>query len=114
MYSVTQRGKTIELPVELYNRYQEKAEKRGIPVKIFVNDFLMMNLEKEDLLRKISPTLSFIGIDDNRILIRDKNRIADIYLKNHSLVCDLDKKTDCDHVRFALACPELGKLKVKA
>lgn len=113
MYNMVQRGKTIELPVELYNRYQEKAEKRGIPIKLFVNDLLMMNLEKEELLKRISPSLSFISIDDNKILIRDKNRIADIYLKNHTLFCDLDKKTDCDHIHFALACPELGKLKVK-
>lgn len=107
------RGRTVELPPELYQKYMDKAKEKGTTVKYLVKDLLMMNLEKEDLLKRISPALSFVGINENTIMIRDKNRIADIYLKDHTLFCNLDGKTDCNHVRFALACPELGKLKVK-
>jgi hypothetical protein len=39
-----------------------------------------------------------------------KNQIAEITLKNNQLYCSLDEKTDCVHVHYALALPELARL----
>ena len=111
--TLVNRGKTIELDPELYEKFQNKADLKGQTVKSYVQELLSMYLDREDVLEQLSPALSFISYDKDKILIRDKNRIADIWLKNSKLFCDLCQKDDCPHIHYAMACLELGKLKKK-
>ena len=47
-------------------------------------------------------------------LLRDKSakgeRLAEITIRNRKIWCSLDNSEDCDHIHFALAIPEFGRL----
>ena len=107
--------KTLTIREEVYNKINEFHQKQQTPVKFnpWVSDYLLMSIEKDEFLKEYAPFLSKIGIEGNRITIRDDKtkKYADVYLKDHSLFCELDNSDSCIHVRFALALPELSLLK---
>jgi hypothetical protein len=100
---------------EVYDKIKSKydSEKTGISFVRWVSDYLLMNLEKDEFIRSYAPHLSKIGIHENRLIIKDtkKNQLAEIFLKDGQLYCSLDESTDCLHIHFALALPELARLK---
>lgn len=79
------------------------------------SDYVMMNLERDEFLKDYAPYLEKIGYSNNMLTIRDHkvNNITDIFMKDGRLYCSLDETDDCMHIHFALALPELSKLKRK-
>lgn len=92
-----------------------KAQKTNLSFTKWISEYILMNLERDEFLRIYAPFLEKIGISDNRITIRDSKmeKLTDVFLKDEKLFCSLDESDDCIHIHFALALPELGRLKKK-
>ena len=90
-----------------------KASKTDKKMSGWMLDSTLMQLEKEDFLQIYAPYLEKITVNDNSIIIRDEKlrRIVEVSYKNKKFWCDVDEKDSCQHVHFALALPELAKLK---
>ncbi|MEW5841018.1 MAG: hypothetical protein AB1753_08440 [Thermoproteota archaeon] len=71
----------------------------------------MMNLERYEYLKQWAPNFSY-QIVDNEVQITDSRakRIYIVRQTDHQLYCDDDKATNCVHVQFALATPELARI----
>lgn len=62
------------------------------------------------LIDKTSYRFEHINVKDNHITIKDRklSRIVDVWIKEkNALWCELDNRTDCDHVHAALQVPEV-------
>lgn len=118
MYVHVLRPNIVPVDIEkpLYEKISKIAFARNIPIKKYVNEMLMMNLEKDEFLKFYAPYLSKVGLQDNILLLKDSksNIYVEISLKNNTLFCSAHESTDCIHVHFALALPEIVKLKIKA
>lgn len=107
--------KTLSIKEEIFNKIEIKYNKLAPKESItsWVSDYLLMNIEKDEFLKEYAPFLEKIGINDNRLTIRDSktNKLTDVFLKNKKLFCSLDESDDCLHIHYVLALPELAKLK---
>jgi len=108
---------TVAIEQEIYALAKDHAEAKGIPLVKFVNDMLLLNIEKDRFLRAYAPKLSFNGIasDGSSLFIRDErlDRTAQVFLRDGHLYCDVDNRQDCEHIHFALALPEVARLNLK-
>ena len=106
---------TVDIARPVYQKISEIAKENNRPIKDFVNELLLMNIEKDNFLKSYAPYLSKAGSHENSLYIKDHNvnRTAEVILKDHTLFCILDNSKNCIHVHFALALPELGKLNIK-
>lgn len=109
-------GKKDIIPVDLERPLHEKlkksAETKNISLRKYVNELLVMNLEKEEFMSKYAPMIQYISAQDNKIILKDnkKNQFTEVFKKNSNLYCTLDESTDCIHIHYVLALPELGKI----
>lgn|SRR3989338_3464348 len=107
--------KNLSVLNNVYDKVKSRydVEKTDLSFVKWVSEYLLMNLEKDEFVRGYAPFLSKVGIQDNRLIIKDskKNQFAEVYLKNNQLFCTLDESSDCMHIHFALALPELARLK---
>lgn len=107
-----------EVFAKIKQKFLEKQKRNAMDeskrIGSFVNDLLVDVLEKDKFLSVMMPYYSPIGIHDNVLFIRDERnkKVAEIYLKDHTLYCDLDQTQDCEHIRFAYAIPEVAKLNI--
>lgn len=107
---------TITIQEDIYERARALAYSKGRRLKEWANEILLMEVEKDEFLKRYAPNLSLINITETSLLIRDTklSRTAEIIIKDCELVCLLEqdekKAKDCIHTRFALALPEVGKL----
>jgi len=101
---------TVDIEKPLYNKLFMIKEKKGISIRKYVYDVLLMNLEKEEFLRQYVPFLSIIGIQDNILYIKDakKDKIIEIRMKNGKLQSNDSNPT---YLQYAMALPELVRLK---
>lgn len=102
------------LKQKLIEKQQRNALDENKKIGSFVNDLLIDVLEKDKFLSVMMPYYSPIGIHDNTLFIKDERnkKVAEIYLKDHTLYCDLDQTQDCEHIHFAYAIPEVAKLNI--
>lgn len=93
--------------------FKKSQELKAKSLSTFIEDLILMNIEREEFLKRFAPGLSKVGFQNNAIYIKDHktNRIAEIYLTDHHLWCSVDEASDCIHVHFALALPEIVMLK---
>jgi hypothetical protein len=105
-----------KLKQKLVEKQQRNALDENKKIGSFVNDLLVDVLEKDEFLSVMMPYYSPIGIHDNVLFIRDEKnkKVAEIYLKDHMLYCDLDQTQDCEHIHFAYAIPEVAKLNISS
>ena len=106
----------VDIKREVYNKISKIAESKETSIRKYVNEVLLLNLEKYEFLKIYAPYLSKVGIEGNRLTIRDekaKQKNYDVYLHDSKLVCETDGSDSCIHVRFALCLPELAKLRQK-
>lgn len=107
-----------EVFAKIKQKFQEKQQRNALDenkkIGSFVNELLVDVLEKDEFLSIMMPYYSPIGIHDNILFIRDERnkKVAEIYLKDHLLYCDLDEAQDCEHIHFAYAIPEVAKLNI--
>lgn len=106
------REPTISIQKEVYEKLSSKAKERNADLKGFVNELLVMNIEKEEFMSKYAPMIQYIAAQDNKIILKDskKNQFTEVFKKNSNLYCTLDESSDCIHIHYVLALPELGKI----
>lgn len=110
------RSPTIAIKEHIHKLVKVKADAKGVSIVDFVNDLILLNIEKDDFLRKYyGEYLSMVGYHQNSIFVKDtkKGRTAEIFLKDSKLYCTLDDTDDCIHIHYALAQPEIAKLNMK-
>lgn len=119
---ITKGDKQVVIHRDLVARLQSKWEERKVRLPQtnktfngFVNELLSDVIEKDEFLQKYAPTLSLEGHSYNVLFIRDAKRkaLAEIYRHDSKIKCALCNTFDCEHVHFALAVPEVAKLRLK-
>ena len=79
----------------------------------WVLDIILQAIEKDKWLKNYASHLSFVGIDKNGILLRDrhlKDSIVEIKLLDNRLWCQICREKNCMHVYYTMARPELASL----
>lgn len=106
------RSPTVAISEPVYSKAKAKAEARGMTLIDYVNEILLLNVEKDDFLKRYAPYIEAITVG-NTIVLRDHkiNKVAEIYMKNGMLYCSHDESNDCMHIHFALALPDVAKIK---
>jgi len=101
---------TVDIERNLHQKLVKNAESSGTSLRKYVNELLLMNLEKDEFLSKYAPFLHKIGIQDNALYIKDSknNKLVEIRLKNGKLQSNDD---DPIYLQYAMALPELSRLK---
>ena len=104
------REPTVSILKETYQTLSKKAQKNHMLIKTYVNELLLMNLEKDDFLSKYAPYISKIGIEGNTLYLKDhkKDKVIEIRLRDGKIQ---SSNTDPIYVQYAMALPELGRLK---
>ena len=84
----------------------EKSDKTFVR---WISDYILMNFEKDDFLRKYAPFISKIGITQNVLYLKDskKNEVIEIRMVNGKLQSSYE---DPIYLQYAMALPELAKL----
>jgi hypothetical protein len=109
----------ISVTVELYDRLNdiyESDNKRPENQKFspWINTILQKFADHSQALKQYGPFLEFKDTSENMIHIFDHklNKSIDVYIngKKKELQCETDKKTDCLHVGFCFAIPEVYKV----
>jgi hypothetical protein len=69
-------------------------------------------LERRKILRE-AHFISLIGFADDAVILKDvrkDGRLIEVQIRNNYLKCLHDNNSDCIHVGFALALPEVRKI----
>ena len=89
--------------------------KNPITFSAWVSQTILDVVGKDKFLKTYAPNLSLASPPSpESLIIRDKSakgeRLAEITIRNRKIWCSLDNSEDCDHIHFALAIPEFGRL----
>ncbi len=79
----------------------------------WVLDIILNAIAKDDWLQEYASHLSYVGIDKNGILLRDKHlkdSIVEVKLLDNRLWCQICREKNCMHVYYTMARPELSLL----
>lgn len=97
--------------VEQLKEEKDVDHPRKTPLGAFLERLLWPVLENEEILRRYGPFLSKLEITPDSVLLRDnrENIIVELVLKEGDLFCLHDERSDCVHVGFAWALPEVYK-----
>ncbi len=110
----SKRKPTVAIEQTIYTKAKAKAEEKGLTLQDYVNETLLLNVEKDEFLKRYAPYLEKITVGQTLVLRDHKiNKIIEVFLKNNTLYCSHDESGDCMHIHFALAIPEIAKLKFK-
>jgi hypothetical protein len=101
----------VKIENTIYARVKAKAAEKGQNIQTYVNDLLLMNVEKDEFLKKYAPHFS-ATVGEHAIYIYDskKDKSFEIRLKDVKPVCITEESDSCEHIRFALAIPEVGRI----
>ena len=104
---------TVEIFVENYEKMKQRAIRKRLNIKEYVNDFLQGYLEKEEFLARVAPSLSVDSYQGNRITLKDvkKKILVDVFYVNGELQCEADQSNNCIHTKFIWMIPEISKIK---
>ena len=106
--TITVSGKHL---LELQKKYDLEREKHpGISFASFIAESALMELERRQLVRE-AAFISLIGMHDDMITLKDSKtkRFVEVQIKNQKLKCLTDDSTNCIHVGFTFALPEVRK-----
>lgn len=87
---------------EIHKMYkQEKSEKSFTQ---WTSDKIILVIKKENFLKKIIPHIEKIVIQNNSIILRDKQlqKLVEVTYKDGIFFCDTDKDKCCTHIKFVL------------
>lgn len=111
----SKRMPTVAIQEQIYSKAKAKAEEKGMTLLEYVNETLLLNVEKDDFLKGYAPYIEKINVGQTLVLRDHKvNKLVEVFLKNNILYCSLDESGDCMHIHFALAIPEIARLKFKS
>jgi len=90
----------------------EKLKRPRLTFTGFITEAALMELERQNLLQE-AQFISFIGENNGIITLKDfrkKEKFVEVQIKENDLVClSAECGSDCIHVGFALALPEIRK-----
>lgn len=115
---------TVAIQKDIYEKVKKVAELKGRTIQDYINETLLMNVERDEFLKIFAPYLSLEHASNNTIFLHDEKLNETILIKlkyyedksydcNVDVFCEHDQSDECLHVRFALALPELMQLNLK-
>jgi hypothetical protein len=108
--TVTVSGKVLTQLEDNYKR--EKVKRPSLSFAAFVSESTLIELERRKILRE-AQFISLIGFADDAVILKDVRRdgiLIEVQLRNKYLKCLHHNSSDCIHVGFALALPEVMKI----
>jgi len=112
--------KSYALKDELFDKLQKKFEQQKKELKLkgitsfsaYLTYLMNIEIEKLEFVRRKKLFFEKVMLDSTTLVIKDniEKRVVKIKIKNKSLFCELDKKTNCMHVGFAYSLPEIYDL----
>jgi hypothetical protein len=107
--TITVSGKSLS---ELERRYSiEKTKHPNLSFAAFVSESALIELERRRMLRE-AQFVSLVGFSDDAVILKDirKNgKLIEVQIRNKNLKCIAEDTSECIHVGFALALPEVRK-----
>jgi hypothetical protein len=75
----------------------------------YIDGIIMEKIEADEYLSRMAPFMQKVGLQDNSIMIKDYklNRIAEVQIQGRELLCLLCNKSNCVHVGYSYAIPEV-------
>jgi hypothetical protein len=108
--TVTVSGKALS---QLEDNYKaEKVKRPNLSFATFVSESALIELERRKIIRE-AQFISLIGFGDDAVILKDvrkDGRLIEVQIRNKNLKCLHDDTSDCIHVGFALALPEVRKV----
>jgi len=89
----------------------EKSKRPSLTFTGFITEAALMELERQNLLRE-AQLISLIAENNGIITLKDfrKKRFVEVQIKEDKIKClDTECGSDCIHVGFTLALPEVRK-----
>lgn len=77
----------------------------------WVLEMILQAIEKDKWVKGYAPHLSYVGINKNGVLLRDrhlKDSIVEVKLLDNRLWCQICREKNCMHVYFTMSRPELS------
>lgn len=101
--------------LELYNNDKKRPSNQKFTAYL---DLILKNtIAFNKQITEYGPFLEFNSAIDNHITVKDNtmNRLVTIYInsKKKELQCDFCEKTDCLHIGFCFAVPEIYKVLIE-
>ena len=108
--TVTVSGKVLAQLEDNYKR--EKTKRPNLSFAAFVSESALIELERRKILRE-AQFISLIGFGDDSVILKDvrkDGKLIEVQIRSKNLKCLYDDSSDCIHVGFALALPEVRKV----
>lgn len=107
--TITVSGKSLS---ELEQKYSiEKRKRPNLSFASFVSESALIELERRRMLRE-AQFISLMGFTDDTVILKDvrkRGRLIEVQIRNRNVKCISEDSSDCIHVGFALALPEVRK-----
>lgn len=99
--------------IQLEESYRlEKPKRPNLSFATFISESALIELERRKILRE-AQVISLVGFGENTVILKDlrkDGRLIEVQIINRNLRCITEDKSDCIHVGFALALPEVRKI----
>lgn len=82
----------------------------------YVSGLLWHVIEADDLLRRrYGPFLDLTALEGDTVILRDhkQDRLVEVFVKEGDLHCRLDESSECYHVGYCYALPDVYKVLVE-
>ena len=100
---------------DIYNKDKKRPSNQKFTA--YVDLILKNTIEFNKQVTKYGPFLEFISAIEDHIVVKDNtmNRLVTIFInsKNKELQCDFCEKTDCLHIGYCYAVPEIYKVLIE-
>ena len=106
---ITVSGKRLIQLQEIYEK--EKIKQPNLKFASFIAESAIIELERRKILKE-AQLISLVGFGDDCVILKDARkpeRLFEVQIRGKNLKCITDDKSDCIHVGFSLALPEVRK-----
>ena len=95
----------------MYKLMVKTGKIKGKSFSKYVNDLILETIEADEALSLAAPYIEKSALIGNSVLLKDNKlgRMIEVQIdsKKRDLFCMFDKRTDCVHVGFACALPQV-------
>lgn len=110
--------KTVTVSDQVYDYFWERwsENRKKIVLKHGVSSFsgyltriLYDTMRRDEAQSRFAPLIDIIDLFEDRVVLRDarKDRIAEVFVRNGQLYCNLCESSECVHTGYSLAIPEV-------
>jgi len=110
---MSERYRSISVKTELADfieQYINANPQHGYrSISQFMEDATRRRLEELKVSESQLPRMEQVNSDENGVKIFDRQlrKVVDVHFKPSGITCTYDQTSDCEHVRFALAQPNI-------